>query len=198
MTDLKLKIKEKSRLLFCKNGVVNITLRDVAKELGKSYGNITYHYPSKKIVLEKLLEDFHAKLDLIKKDFNSTNDHFSSYKSWPADVFKVLDRYSFFISDHLELQRSFPEFTVKFDIDNSLFKSLKMDKLHILKQEGYLIKNMSEDKMLHLVNLEKASTIFYFQNHSVRHRKIEDYKKSINWILYPHLTDKGKLKYIRS
>jgi AcrR family transcriptional regulator len=51
-----------SRLLFNENGVMNVTLRQVAKALGKSYGNITYHFPTKEDVLTALFEEMNAEL----------------------------------------------------------------------------------------------------------------------------------------
>ena len=56
------KILNASRLLFNEKGVMNTTLRDVAKYLNKSYGNITYHYATKEEVIFSLLNEMNEEL----------------------------------------------------------------------------------------------------------------------------------------
>ena len=55
--NIKKQILEASRLLFNEKGVMNTTLRDVAKSMNKSYGNITYHFQTKEDVLFSLLDE---------------------------------------------------------------------------------------------------------------------------------------------
>ena len=46
------KIKIKATELFNNKGFKNVTLREVAKALGISYGNVTYHFKTKKEVIK--------------------------------------------------------------------------------------------------------------------------------------------------
>ena len=53
-------VKQTARVCFNEKGLMNVTLRDVAAQLDKSYGNITYHYPTKEAVITELFDDMIA------------------------------------------------------------------------------------------------------------------------------------------
>ena len=56
--------------LFNKNGVSNVRLQDIAKEVGISPGNLTYHYKTKKDLLGAVLLDMTNKQQVVR----STNE----------------------------------------------------------------------------------------------------------------------------
>lgn len=71
--NIKKQILEASRLLFNEKGVMNTTLRDVAKSMNKSYGNITYHFQTKEDVLFSLLDEMNKELIALQEIKESEN-----------------------------------------------------------------------------------------------------------------------------
>ena len=67
------KIKNTARELFNSKGFKNVTLREVAKELSISYGNITYHFKTKKQLIFCLYEDMLKETEEIIKTFDYNN-----------------------------------------------------------------------------------------------------------------------------
>ena len=193
--DIKLVIKEKARALFCEKGFKNVTLREVAKALNKSYGNITYHYRTKKEVCSVLLDDFIAELSTTYHRLAALKDPFATYKLWPKYHFECYQKYRFLLCDFHEITRSYSESELSYSLKTLLYHSKKKQLLHSLQEKGYLLKNLTLDRMEYILELETALTQVYFQHEQGDQKS---YQKKMNCLLYPYLTYIGKLKYIRS
>ncbi len=48
-----------ARRLFNRRGAVQVSLRDIAEQLGISVGNLTYHFPRKEDLIEAVVEENH-------------------------------------------------------------------------------------------------------------------------------------------
>lgn len=193
--DLKIAIKEQARVLFNEKGFKNVTLREVAKALNKSYGNITYHYGSKKEVCAVLLDDFTSELNVIYHRIKELNDPFVIYKLWPQYHFECYQKYRFLFCDFYEIKRSYSISEFSYQVKTLLYHSKKRKILKRLQDNGFLLKNLTSDRLKFILELETALTQTYFQNSE---DDPKSYQQKMNWLLYPYLTDKGKLKYIRS
>ncbi|HEY1046766.1 MAG TPA: TetR/AcrR family transcriptional regulator, partial [Bacteroidia bacterium] len=91
--DTKQLIKSKALELLNKEGVRNITLRDVAAALGKSYGNITYHYANKENLLEALYFDMLLELNLISAGLKPGNNLLELILKAPEHTFDLSIKY---------------------------------------------------------------------------------------------------------
>ncbi len=99
-------ILEASRLLFNEKGVMNVTLRDVAKYLNKSYGNVTYHFPIKEDVISDLLGEMNEEL-LLLQEVDENKDLLLYLFNLPSSNYSISVKYLFFIVDYLELKRNY-------------------------------------------------------------------------------------------
>jgi len=194
MNDIKAKIKTQSSKLFCEQGVKNVTLRDVAKLLDKSYGNITYHYKGKGDLLIALLDDFTDELSIIQKELKQIKDPFVLYKNWSSYFLETYTKYRYFIIDFLEIKRAYADL-LPYKLEELFLHGKKRRLLIELQQKGYLLKNLNQDRFEHILELERALGLFLLQNEKL---DTLTFQKKMNWLIYPYLTDKGKLKYIRS
>ena len=93
--------------LFNKTGVSNVRLQDIAKEVGISPGNLTYHYKTKKDLLAAVLSDM---TEQQKKVRNTNLGYVAS-----IDIISILTnylsfqiQYRFFYRDILEIMKLVP------------------------------------------------------------------------------------------
>ncbi len=61
------KILKKAQQLFNKNGVGNVTVRNICNELNISLGNFTYYFPDKQQIIVELYRGMIAALEEIDK-----------------------------------------------------------------------------------------------------------------------------------
>jgi len=51
---------------------MNITLREIAEKLNKSYGNITYHFATTEVLINDLFEDMNTELVVLQNKINGS------------------------------------------------------------------------------------------------------------------------------
>lgn len=54
------RIREHARQAFNERGVAGVRIRDIARELGLSPGNVSYHFPTKERLVASLMEEAHG------------------------------------------------------------------------------------------------------------------------------------------
>ncbi|NVJ89589.1 MAG: TetR/AcrR family transcriptional regulator [Flavobacteriaceae bacterium] len=190
-------IKQKTLELFNTEGVQNVTLRTVAKDLGKSYGNITYHYKTKEHLLDDLISDLNFDLNkVIKLSLNYSNK-LETYFKLSEFNFSVAKKYRFLLVDNIELQRNYPTLFNNKSIQIILQSETLLKVLKELKANNLLQKNLTEAVFNFIIEVIVAITIEYFKSTKQQDLSVKEYVKKIGKILYPYLTDKGKLLYIK-
>lgn len=107
MKQTKEKILSSAISLFNEKGLVNVRLQHIADKAGISVGNLAYHYYSKKAIINAIDAEIENELGLllaVDQDFPFLIDfdnHLSRY-------YFLLNSYSFYFLDILELERAFP------------------------------------------------------------------------------------------
>ncbi len=112
MTSTKQKILNSSINLFNKKGLVNVRLQQIADESGISVGNLAYHYYSKKAIIQAIDKELGNELELllsIDQNFPSLID----FDNHLGRYFFVLNQYSFYFLDLLEMERAYPKMHAK-------------------------------------------------------------------------------------
>lgn len=108
MTNTKQKILNSAINLFNKKGLVNVRLQHIADESDISVGNLAYHFYSKKAIIQAIDKELGNELELllsIDQNFPSLIDfdnHLTRY-------FFILNQYSFYFLDLLEMKRAYPK-----------------------------------------------------------------------------------------
>lgn len=183
-------ILDVSRHLFNEKGVMNTTLRDVAKYLNISYGNITYHFATKEEVISNLLREMNEEL-ISLQEFNETENILFYLLDLPQYNYSISVKYIFFTIDYLEIKRNFQNILKKIDSLNNERKEKWMAILLQIKEQGYFDKRVTSLDLEYIIFLSYSIRVTYFQ-------KVEpkDYKKSefiliVNKLLQPYLSRKG-------
>jgi AcrR family transcriptional regulator len=192
------KIKVRATELFNKKGIKNVTLREVAKDLGISYGNVTYHFKNKNDLILALYEEMQAETAEIIKTFDF-NNLFLGILQAPKMTFDISIKYLFFYIDYVEIRRGYAELFVKVEADN---ERRKAGYLHILKQlqvQGILRKELSDADLDYLMELSGAMRTFFFMKLNPENFTDPDLKDRyvdyVNRLVFPYLTATGIEQY---
>lgn len=183
-------ILDASRLLFNEKGVMNTTLRDVAKYLNKSYGNITYHFTNKEEVVFNLLNEMNEELISLQQ-FDETENILLYLLNLPAYNYSISVKYLFFMIDYLEIKRNFPEIQKKIDSLNNGRKEKWMTILLQIKEQGYFDERITNRDLGYIMFLSYSVRVTYFQTEELSSYNESDYVIIVNSLIKPYLSKKG-------
>lgn len=192
-------IKNTALKLFNERGVMNVPLRDVAAHLKKSYGNITYHFRTKELLVMELYSDMAKELVQIGGKLAKSEDILFSILKAPEWTYDLSVHYLFLFKDYVELLRSFENLASEVNSNNSKRKILM---LHILKelQNIELIKaELTETDLDYLMEISGALRTFFFMQRSHDHvhraQSKSEYVDYTNRLLIPYMTKLGRQRY---
>lgn len=192
---LKKQIKYQGRLLFNQRGVRNVTLRDIAADLKKSYGNITYHYPTKEILIEAIYEDMNNDLSGLQTTIPENKNLLEYFLMLPELSFDISLNYLFFFKDFVELKRAYPGFYKKVETGNNHRKEKWRQLLQLLQVQGYLKSELDITDLNYIMELSTGIRMMYFMEKE-EYEKAE-YTRIVNRLLYPYLAHQHSLKKIQ-
>ncbi|MEM6726172.1 MAG: TetR/AcrR family transcriptional regulator [Bacteroidota bacterium] len=184
-------IKAAALDLFNQHGVQHITLRDIAKQLGKSYGNITYHFPKKEVLVTTLFQDFNAALDALPAQIDPEKGLLHFFFSLPEASFEITTQYLFLTTDYLELKRSYDDLFKIVDELNAARKVKWLQLMIQLQQEGWLRADVDQDTLEYIMELSVSWRMFYFQRLNISEYDHDTYCKKVNQLLWPYLSESG-------
>jgi AcrR family transcriptional regulator len=188
------KIKEVSRLLFNEKGVVNVTLRDVAKTMNKSYGNITYHFATKNDVIMALFEEMNEELSQLQHTLDPTN-LLLYVLELPKYHFDITLKYLFFTTDFTEIKRNYTSLFEKMLILNQNRKIKWKELLMEIRNQNFLKEELSDEELEYIMFLSVSIRSTYFQITEKEHYDKSNYCIIVNQFLKPYLSPKGAIIY---
>jgi len=183
-------ILEVSRLLFNEKGVMNVTLRDVAKSMNKSYGNITYHFPTKEDVITILFEEMNMELAALQTS-NDLSNLMRYFLELPEFSFDINLKYLFLTIDYNELKRNFSNLFEKVNTLNEARKMKWKELLMYLRDENYLNQKLSNDDLDYMMFISVSIHFAYFQMTDSQAYQKTEFTKTVNQLLQPYLSEKG-------
>jgi len=198
--DTKLKIKQAALKLFNQHGLMNVTLRDVAADVSRSYGNITYHFKNKEMVIESIYNDMIQELSLINKDIMESDEPlFTKIITAPNHTFDITMNYLFFYVDYVEIRRNFMKVFKKIDANNKSRMESWKHSLIELQRQNYIRSELDESDLFYLMELSGAMRTFFFLKLSKEELGQRDLKNKYveytNKLFYPYLTERGRREY---
>lgn len=192
------KIKNTSRKLFNSKGFKNVTLREVAKEISISYGNVTYHYKTKNQLILCLYEEMLKETEAIIQKFDYGN-LFTAILEAPKITFGISLKYLFLYVDFVEIKRSFPDLSQRLEQDNNSRKKGYLQILKQLQNHGIIREELSDNDLDYLMDLSGAMRTFFFINlnpDDFLNPNLENrYVIYLNNLIFPYLTKEGIKKY---
>jgi hypothetical protein len=197
VSSTRIKIVETSILLFNNKGLANVRLQDIAEYNNISPGNLTYHFKTKKDLMEYIIYYMIRKLVKIETTQRESLKHMSLYKILRNNII-FLFNYRFFFRDILEIINLVPNaksiykdviiFNEKFTIEyiNISIKNGYMKKEAFVGQYKTFAKN---NWAIISSSLTTWEVLDDFKN---KYHKILD---EIMGHFYPYLTKKGLDRY---
>jgi len=193
-------IKQSALKLFNERGVMNVTLRDVANDLDKSYGNITYHFSKKDVLIENLYQDMLVELQLINQSITEDKSNLlAKIIKAPFKTFDLTLKYIFFYMDFIEIRRNFNEIYKVIDENNRSRMQIWKYFLIELQNQNFIQSDLDEEDLVYLMELSGAMRTFFFLKLTKEELKKTDLKPEYvtytNKLFYPYLTIDGKRVY---
>ncbi len=192
-------IKKIAKDLFNQKGIPSVTLREVAKEMNKSYGNITYHFPTKEKLIEELYQDFRNEIQHVSQAFFGEQNVFLAILKAPFYTFDISLSYLFFFKDYVFLIREYEELAKKINQENEQRKAILKSILMQLVENGIFRTEFEEKEMLYLMELSGAMRTFFFMQ--LRNEDFEklslksEYVNYVNRLMFPYLSEKGRVVF---
>ena len=90
----------------------NVRLQHIADRTGISVGNLAYHYRDKKQLLQKLEKKIGVEVANQSSNWKNST-HLIDFDNRLIQLYHLMNRYSFYFLDALELQRSYPTLHLK-------------------------------------------------------------------------------------
>lgn len=117
------KILDAAKVLFNENGVPQTSLRDIAKKIDISQGNLTYHFPKKESIFEELYFEFVDRIkDQALVDENSALN-LKSFIVHTRERMHIMLNYRFLFIDLNHTLREYPK--IKLHFNNSGIEELQ-------------------------------------------------------------------------
>jgi AcrR family transcriptional regulator len=197
--DTKEAIKEQACTLFNLHGLSAVTLRDIAHAMDRSYGNLTYHFASKELLVEALYADMVQALSAVSAAFTLAQDPLAQILRSPQQTFAISLQYLFLFRDYLDVVRSYPKLAETIHVSNATRKQRLRAVLTDLRTQGFLRHELQEADIDYLMELSGAMRTFFFMqfgNGDLQRPGLEAaYVHYVNRLLYPYLSVAGQTVY---
>ena len=197
MASTKQKILNSAIELFNKRGLVNVRLQQIADESGISVGNLAYHYYSKKAIILAIDTELGEELELllsIDQNFPSLID----FDNHLGRYFSLLNRYSFYFLDLLEIERAYPKIHSKrMEYMEKMIMQIH-EWLLLNVKNGVLKPEKSENQYIHTAESIWLIITFWLTQRQVRGKTDigEGHFKKFIWNqLIPLLTKEGWMEF---
>jgi AcrR family transcriptional regulator len=189
----KLRIIEGAIEIYNRDGFTNVKVRDLAKYLDMSPGNITYYFPNNKDMLNAI---YNYILKHIKA--SSMENHFLVHQGKGVEPIKiyleVVSRFRFFYKDIISILKAYPEIAQKhqkivnrqIEIIESLF-FISVGKEYLRREEIPGMYRALAEAITHTLH-------FWLNQQTLKGKTDDDFEGAlahIDKLIYPYYTKKG-------
>ena len=195
-TETRRKILEVAVALFNTKGVSDTTLRDISEKAGISIGNLAYHFKNKDAIILEL----YRQMEEERTALLSRVQHIPSFENIHEHVLFILQlslKYKFFYLSTLYIVRSHPTIAkLHRDYINSHVEYINA-MLDYSVGTGNLKPETEPGYYARLSEVVWSVLHFWLLKEEVRGSKTQDIqqaRKAMWDLVYPHLTDKGRTK----
>ena len=197
MSSTRIKIVESSILLFNKKGLANVRLQDIAEYNNISPGNLTYHFKTKKDLMEYIIYYMIRKLVEIEATQRESLKQMSLYNILRNNLV-FLFNYRFFFRDILEIINLVPNAKSVFKDVNKLNEKFSIEYINISIKNGYMKKEAYDGQYKIFAKNNWAIVSSSLTTWEVLDDSKNKYRKIFDEIMghfYPYLTKKGVDRY---
>jgi len=192
------KILRAALKLFNEKGMAQVTLRQIAVEVGISQGNLNYHFQKRKDLVHILFDRFYDQMEeLVLAKLNEQDFDFGRTGFFLAEVMDLFYEYRFIFLDFAQLMRDYEDIRRRYLelVKNRLdqFEAL----FNRLSPEGVFKKEAYPGQFRNMYKRIQILTDFWFsfkeieRGHS-RDEIIRDYVSMVMQEVYPYLTKEAQ------
>jgi AcrR family transcriptional regulator len=199
VSSTRIKIVESSILLFNKKGLANVRLQDIAEYNNISPGNLTYHFKTKKDLMEYIIYYMIRKLVEIEATQRESLKQMSLYNILRNNLV-FLFNYRFFFRDILEIINLVPNAKSVFKDVNKLNEKFSIEYINISIKNGYMKKEAFDGQYKTFAKNNWAIVSSSLTTWEVLDDSKNKYRKIFDEIMghfYPYLTKKGVDRYYK-
>ena len=182
--------------LFNVKGIKNVTLREIASEINKSYGNVTYHFSTKEELLVMLFDDYNESLLELQNSDMLIENILHYFLIVPDFSFDITVKYLFLFVDYTEIKRSYPKFISQVELKNIERKQKWKGLLIELQKQKFLKSELSESDIDFIMELSIGLRMYYFQETPLVSLNKSEFSFKVNRLLFPYLSNIGKEFYV--
>ena len=197
MSSTRIKIVESSILLFNKKGLANVRLQDIAEYNNISPGNLTYHFKTKKDLMDYIIYYMIRKLVEIEATQRESLKQMSLYNILRNNLV-FLFNYRFFFRDILEIINLVPNAKSVFKDVNKINEKFSIEYINISIKNGYMKKEAFDGQYKTFAKNNWAIVSSSLTTWEVLDDSKNKYRKIFDEIMghfYPYLTKKGIDRY---
>ena len=197
MSSTRIKIVESSILLFNKKGLANVRLQDIAEYNNISPGNLTYHFKTKKDLMDYIIYYMIRKLVEIEATQRESLKQMSLYNILRNNLV-FLFNYRFFFRDILEIINLVPNAKSVFKDVNKLNEKFSIEYINISIKNGYMKKEAFDGQYKTFAKNNWSIVSSSLTTWEVLDDSKNKYRKIFDEIMghfYPYLTKKGVDRY---
>ena len=197
MSSTRIKIVESSILLFNKKGLANVRLQDIAEYNNISPGNLTYHFKTKKDLMDYIIYYMIRKLVEIEATQRESLKQMSLYNILRNNLV-FLFNYRFFFRDILEIINLVPNAKSVFKDVNKINEKFSIEYINISIKNGYMKKEAFDGQYKTFAKNNWSIVSSSLTTWEVLDDSKNKYRKIFDEIMghfYPYLTKKGIDRY---
>lgn len=200
MSKTKEKILQTALELFNKEGISNITLRNIATAMNISQGNLNYHYKKREDIVfalyKKVVHIFDETYTKMKQPEASLDLLFQS----SAFIYKTFEEYKFLMLDFVEIMRQYPSIKEHHQRLHQIRKAETLQVFELMQQKGFMLAEEFSGQWECLVQQILIIGDFSMANLNIFHvednsNHLKTFVQLLTQLIYPYLTIIGKKAY---
>ncbi|MGB0886904.1 MAG: TetR/AcrR family transcriptional regulator [Vicingaceae bacterium] len=195
MKNIKEKILNKSKELFNKYGVANVSIREIARELGISHSNLIYHFKDKNVVLIALHKEILESAISLNIGTDCKISSLESLFISTLDGFKVLLEYRFFMIDFNHILRENKELHQHIIEIELLRYSMYEERINKMISEGLIRESKYYNEYFDLIKQIRVFSDYWLSSAQIYEEDLtlsrKKYARLLLLMFYPYLTKIG-------
>lgn len=195
----KSKILDTALKLFNELGLAKVTLRNIAKKMGISQGNLCYHFKKREDILEALYYQLVALMDEVVQQAGMSLPTLSSSFQTSKKMMQHFYDYRFFMLDFVQIMRENQSIHQHYKALSNLRKQQFLGMFELWIHEGLMRPEEFEGEFDNLYLRSNILGDFWLSSAIVQQDLKEDLVEKYNHVvfqnLYPYLTPKGKSQF---
>ncbi len=196
MKESKKRIIQAAIDLFNQNGVGNVRVHDIAAAANISPGNLTYHFATKKDLMEAVYGYMKQCLESMTLENSQLEIAFDALNI-TRDYLRFQIQFRFFYRDTLEIMKLFPDIrqAYKKRIQNVI--SFNRSVINLAVEQGYMRDESHEGQYDVLARNAWAVLNSWLIESEIMNTDIQEGIRASLELHYPHFTEKGQAFYYK-